>query len=144
MSGETKRDEKRYRLGPGGDLYMTTVEHLSERGPTGALRRGHLLRSTDGGESWREIPLRLSWRHWHYTFATHWPPALIDEVEMTGGALSIVFHDAEDFWEKSILPFGWGDDSIWRARLLTSGRWRLERIRRIDWDGVDQNLRRVR
>jgi hypothetical protein len=131
-------DEKTYDLGS-ASVYRSTVEHFA-RPNDGRWSRAHLYHSTDAGGSWHEIPLTISWRSWLVTWATHWPPITIDEVEMAEGVVSFVFHDREDGYEKSPLPFRWGDESLWRARLLPNGRWRVGRIRHLDFEGEDRHF----
>jgi hypothetical protein len=140
VSRNSSRDEKSYALGPAGAVYRTTAEELTNCND-GRWWKAHLYRSTDGGRTWSEIPLVLSGRSLLARLLTHWPPQTIDQVEMSAGELSFLFHDREDTYEKAPLPLRRLDESLWRARSLTNGRWRVEQIRQLDFEGEDQHFR---
>ena len=144
-SGELKQKKyhRKYYKVSSVEVYMFTAEDLPARGPNGQSSRARLYRSTDDGASWHEIPLRLSWRSWPTAkLCTSWPPEAIDAVEVSKRDLTITFHDPESEYERSPLPFGLGDESLWSATYLSnSATWTLARIRRLDYDGKDQHYR---
>ena len=133
---------KSYYTAPNGDVYMCTATELTKRGPKGESKRALLYRSRDGGTTYSEVPLELSWHSFvaGRLFGT-WPPESIDQIEVREGTVTITFHDREDSYERSPLPFRWGDESLWRACQLPNERWRLERVRHLDYDGADSHLR---
>jgi hypothetical protein len=57
------------------------------------------------------------------------------------GKLTFRFHDREDEYERSPLPFGCGEESLWEATRIEGGTWTLRRLRSLDYDGADQYLK---
>jgi hypothetical protein len=122
---------------------MYTAEDLPTSGPQGETTRARVYHSTDGGTTWDEVPLRLAFRSKLLGFFTSWPPKFIDEMRLENGVLSFTFHDQEYPDANHILPFNLDVESLWRATLVSSrGRWTLNRIRLLDYEGLDARLPR--
>ena len=138
-----RRYHTRLYEAPTKESFMFTAEELPKRGPNGESSRARLYHSVDCGASWREVSLRLDLRSRVVAkFCTSWPPEIIDDVHLEKGTLWITFHDRESEGESSPLPFSLGDESIWKARYVPSrARWRLQRVRRLDYDGKDRHLK---
>jgi hypothetical protein len=135
--------ESRYYPISTHEMYRSSIEELPNSRVTGLSMRARLHRSSDAGVTWHELPLTLDF--WSKIVAgtfTYWPPKFIDELVVTNGALSFTFHDPEDTWERPILPFKLDVESVWRAEYNAGSRkWRVRRVRHLDYDGADRNLR---
>jgi hypothetical protein len=62
------------------DIYEVRFEVLPERGKAGNITRMLVLRSFDGGRTWRQLRLRRDWRQWWAIVngglgGSAWPPA---------------------------------------------------------------------
>jgi hypothetical protein len=86
-------------------------------GPNGEPRIARLLHTSNGGQSWSEIPWRRTlWsRISHLGFPT-WPPEGVSQIEFIGEQLTITHRDE---W----VPFEPGGESLWcSTRYLTQSR----------------------
>ena len=95
--------------------------------------------STDGGTTWHDLPMTLTWsaRIAHGLFVT-WPPEKIDRLVCEGDQVVLEFRDPWVPYEKPIMPWGLDRESLWQASYLKRvARWRLKRIRRLDYEGAD-------
>jgi hypothetical protein len=137
-----------YRRVSDSEVYKFTSEDWGDgESPRGASIFHHALvsRSVDNGNTWTLLPLRLDLhtviRRWIAKSAHYWPPTFIDDlVPGENEKISFTFHDPEP-WEGSS-PSDWDAPSVWRAIYLPPRRrWRLERVRRLDYDGIDAPLR---
>jgi hypothetical protein len=99
-------------------------------GPNGELRVASILRTEDGGTSWVELHWDRTW--WsqlaHASFPT-WPPEAISAMDRTAKGLGITHRDE---W----VPYESGGESLW-CSVLSRGRWRTRRVRRMDYEGTD-------
>ena len=114
------------------DELMYAIERESARRRTDT----RFWESTDGGMSWRELPLKLTFASEMYrriSFADEWPPEsfMIDDLSWVDGKLRMRYRDvlAPDapsafFWDAFYLP--------------DKGRWELRKIGRRHWDRDDE------
>jgi hypothetical protein len=144
MVDEARRYLVKYlRVSP-EEIYRATTEDLAIMGSDGQVRRARLHRSEDNGLTWQEIPLTLTpmWRLLNRLFPANWPPQFIDEIQVSGGNVSFTFHDSDNDWEWPILPGKLDVPSIWSAQYRSrSGQWTLRRVRHLDYDGADRDLK---
>jgi hypothetical protein len=145
-------EKRRYAVGYGRvsreEIYKFTSEDWQGRKrpkESNQFRRAIIWRSLDNGQTWQEVPLRLDLRsrviRWMARGCYYWPPNFIDDLEPgERGRISIIFHDP-DPWEGSS-PSDWDAPSVWRAVYMPGKRrWRLERIRVLDYEGADADLK---
>jgi hypothetical protein len=88
------------------------------RDPQQALRspeRAVLFASSDDGETWTELPLRISVAQlWLPRAWLNWPPDEIDVIADEHGTLVIYFEDGWITWERGCK---------WKATYQPSTRW---------------------
>ena len=145
---EQRRYAVEYRRVSSSEIYKFTSEDWGDgESPRGAdqFRRALVSRSVDNGNTWTLLPLRLDLhsviRRWVASMsARYWPPSFIDDlVAGEHEKISFTFHDP-DSWEGSS-PSDWDAPSVWRAIYVPRRRrWRLERVRRLDYEGTDAAL----
>lgn len=92
------------------------------------------------GAPCRELPLPLDFASWvRYGWLGVWPPATFERVEVDDGSLVIEFRDPWIPFERPVLPFRYDQESLWKATYRRRrGRWRLERVRHLDYEGDDR------
>jgi hypothetical protein len=113
------------------EAYLAYSWRRDPLGPNGELRMASILWTENGGNSW----VQLSWertlwsRFAHAAFPT-WPPEAISAMDHTSKGLGITHRDE---WVPYEEP---GGESLWRS-VLSRGRWRTQRLRRMDYTGAD-------
>lgn len=83
-----------------------------QRGYVVALARGHrsvgartsisIWRTSDGGQTWTPLPMRLGLGSWlRFAWRTHWPPENVDSLEVRESTIQITFHDEWIPWDRT-------------------------------------------
>jgi hypothetical protein len=136
-------DSTRYCHVSASQVYKCITEEFSAANRFGQWRRAVVYGSFDAGKTWREVPAKLCLRSRLVAgLFTLWPPESVDEMRVERGLLTLIYHDKEYQYERAVLPFGLDRESVWEATLIAHNmRWRLERVRRLDFDGADAHLR---
>lgn len=124
---------------PNGRQYEARQEPLPRPSPIGQLKVIRLFEKLPEHDTWQEIPLRLSLRSRLTTgLVSSWPPETVDRLGWEQDELYLDFRDPWVPWEKEVLPFGWGRESLWRATLSArTRRWTLRRLRKLDYEHTD-------
>jgi hypothetical protein len=113
------------------EAYLAYSWRRDPLGPNGELRIASILWTENGGSSWIELSWDRTWwsRLANPAFPT-WPPEAISAIEHTAKGLGITHRDEWVPYEEA------GGESLWRS-VLSGGRWRTARLRRMDYTGID-------
>ena len=90
------------------EIYEVRIEILPRRGSGGGTSRMDVLRSTDGGKTWRPIRLRRNWRRQWWAIikdglgGSCWPPAGDDikDAYIKDGKFTISYWNLYEFGPK--------------------------------------------
>jgi hypothetical protein len=112
------------------EAYVAYSVRRRRLGPNGEPRIARLLHTSNGGQTWSEIPWRRTlWsRISHLGFPT-WPPEGISQIEYIGERLTITHRDE---W----VPFEPGGESLWCSTRIGSA-WKNRRVRAMRYEDLD-------
>ncbi len=120
---------------PTGVLYRADEYQRRKNGPCGEVSVVRVYFSTDSGESWRELPLKLALLTRITTgLPATWPPEDLDRFYFQDQRLCMEYRDQWVPYEAPILQFC--AESLWKAWYRAKSRkWVLQRLRYLDYEG---------
>jgi hypothetical protein len=114
------------------EAYAAISIDRSTLGPNGEPRIAYVLRTTNSGLNWVQLPWRrsLASRIRYPGFPT-WPPEAVLTIarDARDGSITITHRDE---W----VPFEPGGESLWRS-CFDGSTWTVHKLRAMDYEGAD-------
>jgi hypothetical protein len=110
-----------------GNFVQAWIDDSSSPGWAGDWKKLRICHSSDGGKTWRDLPMRLSlvsriltlWR----ASSPHWPPTWVTAIGISNGVAWFEYQDEWPEWRTTFKP------ALWRAEFVqTREHWRIRKL----------------